>query len=157
MCMNLLTCYLQSSFCNANTTRSCLVFILSFCPVLQTAASKAREQVLAQVSAAREALEEEEQRLLEQVQREEERVEQCLLTQRAHWSQALGSLAQTRSRLVHKLTHTPDAQLAVRNWGYCSKQGDFRDDGAKISEEKEPVFKQQWHDNGSKLLNYVKV
>ncbi|KAM9840879.1 B box and SPRY domain-containing protein [Aulostomus maculatus] len=80
---------------------------------LQTAACKAREQVLAQVSAAREALEEEEQRLLEAVQREEERVEQCLLTQRAHWSQALASLSQTRSGLVHTLTHTPDALLVM--------------------------------------------
>ncbi|KAF7662959.1 hypothetical protein LDENG_00221830 [Lucifuga dentata] len=79
---------------------------------LQSAASRAREQVLAQVSAARETLEEEEQRLLEEVQREEERVEQCLLTQRAHWSQAVASLSQTRSNLVHTLTHLPDAQLA---------------------------------------------
>lgn len=82
---------------------------------MQTAASSAREQILAQVSAAREALEEEEQRLLEQVHREEERVEQCLLTQRAHWSQALASLSQTRSGLVHMLTHTLDPQLAVRD------------------------------------------
>ncbi|XP_062268946.1 B box and SPRY domain-containing protein [Platichthys flesus] len=80
---------------------------------LQASASRAREHVLAQVSAAREALEEEEQRLLEEVQREEERVEQCLLTQRAHWSQALVNLSQTRSRLVHTLTHTPDAQLVT--------------------------------------------
>ncbi|XP_041826468.1 B box and SPRY domain-containing protein [Melanotaenia boesemani] len=80
---------------------------------LQTAACKTREQVLAQISATREALEEEEQRLLEEVQREEERVEQCLLTQRAHWKQALTSLSQTRSRLVQMLTHTPDAQLAI--------------------------------------------
>ncbi|KAM3600587.1 uncharacterized protein V6R79_025488 [Siganus canaliculatus] len=80
---------------------------------LQTAASRAREQVLAQVSAAREALEEEEQRLLEEVQREEERVEQCLLTQRAHWTQAVTSLSQTRSSLVHTLTHASDAQLAT--------------------------------------------
>ncbi|XP_058474234.1 B box and SPRY domain-containing protein [Solea solea] len=80
---------------------------------LQTAASRTREQVLAQVSAAREALEEEEQRLLEEVQREEERVEQCLLTQRAHWSQSLTTLSQTRSRLVHTLTHTPDTQLVT--------------------------------------------
>ncbi|KAG8010729.1 B box and SPRY domain-containing protein [Nibea albiflora] len=80
---------------------------------LQTAASRAREQVVAQINAAREALEEEEQRLLEEVQREEERVEQCLLTQRAHWSQALESLSQTRSSLVHTLTHSPDAQLVT--------------------------------------------
>ncbi|KAM6900887.1 B box and SPRY domain-containing protein isoform 1-T1 [Lycodopsis pacificus] len=80
---------------------------------LQVVASKAREQIVAQVSAAREALEEEEQRLLEEVQKEEERVEQCLLTQRAHWSQALSRLTQTRSGLVHTLTHTPDAQLVT--------------------------------------------
>lgn len=69
---------------------------------------------MAQVTAAREALEEEEQRLLEEVQREEERVEECLLTQRAHWKQALANLSQTRSSLVHMLTHAPDTQLAVR-------------------------------------------
>ncbi|XP_068191617.1 B box and SPRY domain-containing protein isoform X1 [Antennarius striatus] len=80
---------------------------------LQTAANRARDQVLAQVNAAREALEEEEQRLLEEVQREEERVEQCLLTQRAHWNQALASLSQTRSSLVHTLTHMPDTQLVM--------------------------------------------
>nr|XP_057913253.1 B box and SPRY domain-containing protein isoform X1 [Doryrhamphus excisus] len=80
---------------------------------LQVAACMAREQVVAQVSAAREALEEEEQRLLEEIQREEERVEQCLLTQKAHWSQALAGLTRTRSRLVHTLTHSPDAQLVT--------------------------------------------
>lgn len=41
-------------------------------------------------------------------------MEQCLLTHRAHWSQALESLSQTRSRLVHMLTHAADAQLVVR-------------------------------------------
>lgn len=93
-----------------------LLELYFFSPLLfvQTAANRAREQVLAQVSAAREALEEEEQRLLEEVQRESERVEQCLLTQRAHWSQALENLSQTRSSLVHTLTHSPDAQLVVR-------------------------------------------
>ncbi|XP_061555265.1 B box and SPRY domain-containing protein [Phycodurus eques] len=80
---------------------------------LQVEASTARERVVARVSAAREALEEEEQRLLEEVQREEERVEQCLLTQRAHWGQAMASLTHTRARLVHTLTHSPDAQLVT--------------------------------------------
>uniref|UniRef100_A0A3P9A0W1 B30.2/SPRY domain-containing protein n=1 Tax=Esox lucius TaxID=8010 RepID=A0A3P9A0W1_ESOLU len=74
-------------------------------------ASRAREQVVAQVSLVREALEEEEQRLLEAIQREEERVDQCLLTQRAHWGQALALLTQTRTRLVHTLTNTPDMQI----------------------------------------------
>lgn len=77
---------------------------------------------MAQVTAAREALDEEEQRLLEEVQREEERVEQCLLTQRVHWEQALANLSQTRSSLVHMLTHTPDTHLAVSSgfshWGW---------------------------------------
>lgn len=82
--------------------------------MFEIAANGRREQVLAQISATREALEEEEQRLLEEVHREEERVEQCLLTHRAHWSQALESLSQTRSRLVHMLTHAADAQLVVR-------------------------------------------
>lgn len=98
-------------------------FLLPCCLIMQAAASRAREQVLAQVSAAREALEEEEQRLLEEVQREEERVEQCLLTQRAHWGQALTNLSQTRSHLVHTLTHTPDAQLVVRDSGSFSRKG----------------------------------
>lgn len=80
---------------------------------LQVEASRAREHVLAQVSRVREALEEEEQRLLEEVQREEERVEECLLTQRSHWGQALSGLTQTRTRLVHTLTHTADTQLAT--------------------------------------------
>ncbi|CAL8321681.1 unnamed protein product [Lota lota] len=80
---------------------------------LQTEASRSREHILAQVSRVREALEEEEQRLLEAVQREEERVEEGLLTQKSHWSRALSGLAQTRSRLVHVLTHTADAQLAT--------------------------------------------
>ncbi|MEQ2187646.1 hypothetical protein GOODEAATRI_006789 [Goodea atripinnis] len=89
----------------------------------QASASRAREQVLAQVSAAREALEEEEQRLLEQVQREEERVEQCLLTQRAHWNHALMSLSQTRSRLamtvvgrfyIHKKLHADKSHKLLR-------------------------------------------
>lgn len=88
---------------------------------------------MAQISAAREALEEEEQRLLEEVQREEERVEQCLLTQRAHWSQALESLSQTRSSLVHTLTHTPDAQLVVRD--IFVRKGEERDDWGSLLED----------------------
>lgn len=87
----------------------------------QAEASRARDQVLAQVSAAREALDREEQRVLEEVQREQERVEQCLLTQRAHWSQALGNLSQTRVHLVHTLTHTSDAQLVVRGKKFAVK------------------------------------
>ncbi|XP_066517783.1 B box and SPRY domain-containing protein [Hoplias malabaricus] len=82
---------------------------------VQVEASSARERVVAQVNAVREALEEEEQRLLEAVHREEERVEQCLLTQRAHWNQALDTLSKARSSLVHTLTHSNDAMLVNSN------------------------------------------
>lgn len=88
----------------------------------------------------REALEEEEQRLLEEVQREEERVEQCLLTQRAHWSQALASLTQTRSGLVHTLTHTPDGQLVVRDGAFFIRRlGD--DPGSCLSDKRNLCLK----------------
>lgn len=69
---------------------------------------------MAQVNAVREALDEEEQRLLEAVQREEERIEQCLLTQRAHWSKALNTLTHARTSLVHMLTNSTDIMLVVR-------------------------------------------
>ncbi|XP_056314426.1 B box and SPRY domain-containing protein [Danio aesculapii] len=82
---------------------------------VQTDANRARERVLAQVSVVREALEEEEQRLLEAIQREEEHVEQCLLTQRAHWTQTLEKLTQTRTSLVHTLTHSTDTTLVSSN------------------------------------------
>lgn len=69
--------------------------------------------MLAQVNVVREALEEEEQRLLEAIQREEERVEQCLLTQRAHWAHTLEKLTHTRTSLVHTLTHSTDTMIVV--------------------------------------------
>uniref|UniRef100_A0A671SY45 B-box and SPRY domain containing n=1 Tax=Sinocyclocheilus anshuiensis TaxID=1608454 RepID=A0A671SY45_9TELE len=77
----------------------------------------ARERVLAQVNVVRDALEEEEQRLLEAIQREEERVEQCLLTQRAHWTHTLEKLTHTRTSLVHTLTHSTDTMIVVM---YCN-------------------------------------
>ncbi|KAJ8346999.1 hypothetical protein SKAU_G00284000 [Synaphobranchus kaupii] len=80
---------------------------------LHTEACRVRERVMARVSQVREALEEEEQRLLEEVQREEERIQQGLLTQRAHWTQALASLTHVRTSLVHTVTHAQDSQLTV--------------------------------------------
>nr|XP_015222337.1 PREDICTED: B box and SPRY domain-containing protein isoform X1 [Lepisosteus oculatus] len=78
---------------------------------LQGGASRARDAVLRRLAAVREACDEEEQRLLEAVQREEERVQHSLLTQRAHWAQALGSLSAVRAQLVRLLTETEDRQL----------------------------------------------
>ncbi|XP_064164982.1 B box and SPRY domain-containing protein [Anguilla rostrata] len=75
--------------------------------------SRVRERLMGQISLVREALEEEEQRLLEEVQREQDRIQQGLLTQRAHWTEALASLTDVRADLVHTLTHMDDSQLAV--------------------------------------------
>lgn len=69
---------------------------------------------MAQVNAVREALDEEEQRLLEAVQKEEERIEQCILTQRVHWTKSLDTLTRARTSLVHTLTNSTDATLVVR-------------------------------------------
>ncbi|XP_065140657.2 B box and SPRY domain-containing protein isoform X1 [Paramisgurnus dabryanus] len=82
---------------------------------VQVDANSARERVLSQVNAVREALEDEEQHLLEAIQLEEERVEQCLLTQRAHWTQTLEKLSNARTSLVHKLTHSTDVMLVNAN------------------------------------------
>ncbi|KAK1883862.1 B box and SPRY domain containing protein [Dissostichus eleginoides] len=41
------------------------------------------------------------------------RAREHILAQRAHWSKALANLTQTRSGLVHTLTHSSDAQLVT--------------------------------------------
>ncbi|KAJ8286809.1 hypothetical protein GJAV_G00043510 [Gymnothorax javanicus] len=80
---------------------------------LHAEASVVRERVVTRVSQVREALEEEEQRLLEEVQKEQERIQHSLLTQRVHWTDALTTLTDIRTSLVHTLTHMEDSQLAV--------------------------------------------
>lgn len=55
----------------------------------------------------------EEQRLLEEVHGEEERVHQSILTQRAHWTEALQKLNAIRTSLVGMLTQLNDLQLIV--------------------------------------------
>ncbi|XP_009992634.1 PREDICTED: B box and SPRY domain-containing protein [Chaetura pelagica] len=52
-----------------------------------------------------------EQRLLEQVQVEEERAQQSILSQRAHWSEALQKLAALRAYLVDVITQLDDQGL----------------------------------------------
>ncbi|KFO26759.1 B box and SPRY domain-containing protein [Fukomys damarensis] len=74
-------------------------------------ASAARELVIQRLSLVRNLCESEEQRLLEQVHGEEERAHQSILTQRAHWAEALQKLNTIRSRLVDMLTHLDDHQL----------------------------------------------
>ncbi|XP_020015908.2 B box and SPRY domain-containing protein [Castor canadensis] len=74
-------------------------------------ASAARELVIQRLSAVRSLCESEEQRLLEQVHGEEERAHQSILTQRAHWAEALRKLDTIRTSLVGMLTHLDDLQL----------------------------------------------
>ncbi|KAG8518837.1 B box and SPRY domain-containing protein [Galemys pyrenaicus] len=76
-------------------------------------ASTAREVVIQRLGLVRSLCESEEQRLLEQVHGEEERAHQSILTQRAHWSQALQKLDTIRTSLVETLTHLDDLQLIV--------------------------------------------
>ncbi|XP_008831734.2 B box and SPRY domain-containing protein isoform X2 [Nannospalax galili] len=74
-------------------------------------ASAARELVIQRLSLVRSLCESEEQRLLEQVHGEEERAHQSILTQRAHWAEALQKLDTLRTSLVDMLTHLDDFQL----------------------------------------------
>ncbi|XP_021117867.1 B box and SPRY domain-containing protein isoform X3 [Heterocephalus glaber] len=78
---------------------------------LRSTASAAREVVIQRLSLVRSLCESEEQRLLEQVHGEEERTHQSILTQRAHWAEALQKLNTIRSSLVDMLTHLDDHQL----------------------------------------------
>ncbi|KAM9641775.1 B box and SPRY domain-containing protein [Trichechus inunguis] len=74
-------------------------------------ASAARELVIQRLSLIRSLCESEEQRLLEQVHGEEERVHQSILTQRVHWAEVLQKLDTIRTSLVGMLTHLDDLQL----------------------------------------------
>lgn len=51
--------------------------------------------------------------MLEQVHGEEERAHQSILTQRAHWAEALQKLNTIRTSLVDMLTHLDDHELIV--------------------------------------------
>lgn len=57
--------------------------------------------------------ENEEQRLLENVHAEEERVHQSILTQQAHWTEALQKLDALRTYLVDMITNLDDQGLVV--------------------------------------------
>ncbi|XP_052032545.1 B box and SPRY domain-containing protein isoform X1 [Apodemus sylvaticus] len=74
-------------------------------------ASASRDLVIQRLSLVRNLCESEEQRLLEQVHGEEERAHQSILTQRAHWADALQKLDTLRTSMVDMLTHLNDLQL----------------------------------------------
>ncbi|XP_054030540.1 B box and SPRY domain-containing protein [Dryobates pubescens] len=74
-------------------------------------AGAARELVLQRLLFVGRVCESEEQRLLEQVQAEEERAHQSILTQVVHWNEALQKLAALRTYLVDTITNLDDQDL----------------------------------------------
>uniref|UniRef100_A0A8B9DXT9 B-box and SPRY domain containing n=1 Tax=Anser cygnoides TaxID=8845 RepID=A0A8B9DXT9_ANSCY len=76
-----------------------------------TAANGARELVIQRLMFVGKVCENEEQRLLENVHAEEERVHQSILTQQAHWTEALQKLDALRTYLVDMITNLDDQGL----------------------------------------------
>ncbi|OXB80657.1 UNVERIFIED_CONTAM: hypothetical protein H355_005586 [Colinus virginianus] len=76
-----------------------------------TAANGARELVIQRLMFVGKACENEEQRLLEEVHAEEERAQQSILTQQAHWTEALQKLSALRTYLVDTITNVDDQAL----------------------------------------------
>lgn len=79
----------------------------------QTAANGARELVIQRLMFVGKVCENEEQRLLENVHTEEERVHQSILTQQEHWTEALQKLDALRTYLVDMITNKDDQGLVV--------------------------------------------
>lgn len=88
---------------------SCFSSLLS----LQSAANSARELVIQRLIFVGKVCENEEQRLLEEVHAEEERAQQSILTQQAHWTEALQKLSALRTYLVDTITNLDDQGLVV--------------------------------------------
>ncbi|KAM4662314.1 B box and SPRY domain-containing protein [Discoglossus pictus] len=80
-------------------------------PRVASTARAAREMVIQRLSFIREQCDNEEQRLLEEVHAEEERVQQGILTQRAHWTESARKLSGIRTYLVDMLTKLDDLSL----------------------------------------------
>ncbi|OXB66494.1 hypothetical protein ASZ78_011609 [Callipepla squamata] len=76
-----------------------------------TAANGARELVIQRLMFVGKVCENEEQRLLEEVHDEEERAQQSILTQQAHWTEALQKLSALRTYLVDTITNVDDQAL----------------------------------------------
>lgn len=91
----------------------------------QSAANSARELVIQRLIFVGKVCENEEQRLLEEVHAEEERAQHSILTQRAHWTEALQKLSALRTYLVDTITNLDDQDLVVSTpprttgWSIC--------------------------------------
>ncbi|XP_075041554.1 B box and SPRY domain-containing protein [Mixophyes fleayi] len=80
-------------------------------PQVASSARSARELIIQRLNFIRNLCENEEQRLLEEVHAEEERVQQGILTQRAHWTESSKKLSGIRNYLVDVLTKMDDIHL----------------------------------------------
>ncbi|XP_043575792.1 B box and SPRY domain-containing protein [Chiloscyllium plagiosum] len=74
-------------------------------------ASSAREQVIQRLNFIREMCDNEEQRLLEVIHDEEERVQQSILTQNTYWMESQQKLADIKNYLVDIVTKMDDTVL----------------------------------------------
>ncbi|XP_078406518.1 B box and SPRY domain-containing protein-like [Cetorhinus maximus] len=74
-------------------------------------ASSARELIIQRLNFIREMCENEEQRLLEVIHNEEERVQQSILTQKTYWMESQQKLTDIKSYLVDTLTKMDDSAL----------------------------------------------
>ncbi|XP_077331132.1 B box and SPRY domain-containing protein [Lithobates pipiens] len=74
-------------------------------------ARASREMIIQRLMFIRTVCENEEQRLLEEVHAEEERVQQGILTQKAHWTESSKKLSSIRNYLVDILTKMDDLGL----------------------------------------------
>ncbi|XP_018414844.1 PREDICTED: B box and SPRY domain-containing protein [Nanorana parkeri] len=80
-------------------------------PRVASTARASREMIIQRLTFIRNMCENEEQRLLEEVHAEEERVQQSILTQRAHWTESSKKLSGIRNYLVDMLTKMDDLNL----------------------------------------------
>ncbi|KAM3910541.1 B box and SPRY domain-containing protein [Leptodactylus fuscus] len=82
-------------------------------PRVASTARAAREMIIQRLNFIRDVCDNEEQRLLEEIHAEEERAQQGILTQRAHWTESIKKLSGIRNYLVDMLTKMDDLNLIV--------------------------------------------
>ncbi|KAG9464212.1 hypothetical protein GDO78_020298 [Eleutherodactylus coqui] len=82
-------------------------------PRVASTARTAREMIIQRLHFIRNVCDNEEQRLLEEIHAEEERAQQGILTQRAHWTESTMKLSGIRNYLVDMLTEMDDLNLIV--------------------------------------------
>ncbi|XP_044124758.1 B box and SPRY domain-containing protein [Bufo gargarizans] len=82
-------------------------------PRVASTARSAREMIIQRLNFIRNVCDSEEQRLLEEIHAEEERAQQGILTQKAHWTESTKKLSGIRNYLVDMLTNMDDLNLIV--------------------------------------------